>query len=407
MHVINSSQILLFCVDSQLPGELDRALAAQGGARPVVHQATELRQAAEAIRSRRPQVALIEMTGDMHQVRAFGEEVAAASPETAVVGVFRPEVFGPDVSESAILIEAIRCGVRDFLRRPISSSDMEVLLDRLVSKSDRQARQLGQIVGIISNKGGVGKSTLSVNTAAGLARRHPGRVLLLDASLQMGVCASMLDLKPSLTISDALRQRERLDETLIRELATPHACGLHLLAAPNNAVEGAEIDDELLSRVLTLARRAYDFVVVDTFPMVDKVSMTILDLSDRVYVVLENVVPTVLCGVKLIELLNELNFDASKQRVVLNRYTQRAGNLRPIDVARRLGRNIDHILPLHASVQAAANTGRPFVLKASRFSSLGRRIQNLIREIEAIPVSKSALGAAPTNGQNGKATADA
>ena len=97
-----------------------------------------------------------------------------------------------------------------------------------------------------------------------------------------------------MTLTDAARERDRLDSLLIRQLATVHSSGLHLLAAPNDAVEGAEIDDDLMSRVLTLSRQAYDFVVVDTFPLFDSVVMAVIDASDLSYIVLENVVPALL-----------------------------------------------------------------------------------------------------------------
>jgi pilus assembly protein CpaE len=60
-----------------------------------------------------------------------------------------------------------------------------------------------------------------------------------------------------------VREQHRLDETLLRQLATVHASGLHLLAAPGDAVGAAEVTDEAMSRVLTLARRAYAYVLVD------------------------------------------------------------------------------------------------------------------------------------------------
>ena len=44
-----------------------------------------------------------------------------------------------------------------------------------------------------------------------------------------------------------------LDETLLRQIAAVHSSGLHLLAAPAGAVEAAEIDDEAVARLLTLA----------------------------------------------------------------------------------------------------------------------------------------------------------
>ena len=186
---------------------------------------------------------------------------------------------------------------------------------------------------------------MAVNAACGLALRHPDRVLLVDLSIQMGVCASMLDLRPPATIIDAVRQRDRLDETLLRQIAAVHSSGLHLLAAPAGAVEAAEIDDEAVARLLTLARRTYDFVIVDTFPMLDRVMIAVLDFSDRVYVVLENVVPTLQGAVKFVKLLDGLGVGRERQRIVLNRQTSLPGSLPPADVARHLGREVNHVLP--------------------------------------------------------------
>jgi pilus assembly protein CpaE len=272
----------------------------------------------------------------------------------------------------------------------MSRNDVGELLSRLGEQPGRRTERAGRIISMISNKGGVGKSTLAVNAAAGLAMHHPDRVLLVDVSLQMGVCSSMLDLQPKTTLSDAYRQLDRLDEMLLRQLTTQHASGLHLLAAPDRAVEGIKIDDDTISRVLTLARRAYDFVIVDTFPMLDRVMMSVLDLSDMSYLIIENVVPTVLSGAKLMELLDSMGFDPAQQRVVLNRYARRPGSLRPMDVAQRLKRNIDHIFPFHNRVVQAANTGRPFALDVTRLSSLGRRTRNFIQGINQLaqhPVS--------------------
>jgi Flp pilus assembly CpaE family ATPase len=87
------------------------------------------------------------------------------------------------------------------------------LFERIGARPPSKAPSLGRIVAFESNKGGVGKSTLAVNIACGLAERHPDRVLLVDASFQMGACASMLDLQPPTSMADAHRERQRLDTT--------------------------------------------------------------------------------------------------------------------------------------------------------------------------------------------------
>src|SRR5262249_29585563 len=155
------------------------------------------------------------------------------------------------------IIELLRADVQDFLRRPLSATELRAVFDRLFARpAAAPSGDRGRVVSFVSNKGGVGKSTLAVNVACGLALRHPDEVLLIDTSLQIGTCAVMLDLKPSASIVDAVRERDRLDATLLRNLTLKHGTGLRLLAAPADALEASEVDDAALARVLNLARRS-------------------------------------------------------------------------------------------------------------------------------------------------------
>ncbi len=377
----NPLHILIVSSDARLRDECAAAVAPVVGT-PVVHYVPDFRRGVEAARSRRPALVLAEMTPDLGPLRAFADELAAAAPETRLVGAFKPEIFAHEISESAVLIEALRSGVCDFLRRPLSAVDLGQLLDRMFRQAAATTKRLGKVAAFMSNKGGVGKSTLAVNAAVGLAARYPGRVLLVDASLQMGVCAAMLDVHPGLSLVDAAREHARLDEMLLEQLAIPHTSGLHLLAAPADAVEGAEVTEDTISRVLSIARRAYDYVIVDTFPMFDRVVMAVLDQTDEAYIVLENVVPTVLGVDKFLKLLDSVGFPADKQRIVLNRYSRRQGSLRPADTEERLDRDVDLIVPFDRQIIAAANLGRPFISGRRPFSRAARRLRRLVMEVE-------------------------
>ena len=398
-----ATQLLVLTADSKLQDEIRSAVRGLGDRAPVVHFEREMRAAVEAIRSRLPAVVLTEMGSNLGTLKALSQDIRAVSPQTILAAVIGAELQG-DAVESSLLIEALRLGVKDFLRRPVSGRELDQLLHRAQQPaSPASGNKAGAVVSFISNKGGVGKSTLAINTACGLALRHTGDVLLIDASLQMGVAASTLDLRPEATLTDAVRERDRLDETMLRQLAVPHHSGLSLLAAPNSAVEAAEIDDEAISRIITLARRTFRYVIVDTFPLLDGVVIAILDLSDRAYIVLENVVPTLLGGVKLVELLAGLGYPPEGQRVLLNRYTSIAGSLRPEDVATRLGRSVDLVLPYDKNVLMAANTGRPYALSPSRFFGFGPSLKELIADVEGLTLAPRppAEPVPVANGHNG------
>lgn len=379
-----SPLVLVVESGSGLTEEVESGLRRLAGVRFRCRTAREFHSAVELARQLQPDGCVLELTDDLPRLRSLSAELQAVAPRMKLVAAFRSEDFPPETSESVLMIQAIRAGIQDFLRRPIALQDLSELFERIARQRVASAAALGTLVSFVSNKGGVGKSTMSVNAAVGVAMRRPERVLLVDCSLQMGVCAMLLDLRPATTLHDALRQRDRLDETLLRQLAAPHDSGLDLMAAPATAAQAAEIDAAFIAQLLTLARRAYDIVIVDTFPMLDGIVMAALDLSSRAYVVLENVVPTLIGGAAFIQLLKQLGFGPEVVRVVLNQYTTAAGNPSLADTERRLELPVDFIIPSHRKIQAAANLGRPFILSANRWWQPGKGMLSLVNDIDSL-----------------------
>ncbi len=375
-----SAAVLIFSEDSKLRDEVGSALRPLGEEEPRYRFVSDTNHLFEALRTQAISIVLAEFPQQPKELNSLVRQIQAAAPETAVAAIIRPEGFPDNVSESAVLIDAMRSGVCDFLRRPLSTADLRRLLEMrrlqrsasLITKKPR-----GRVVTFVSNKGGVGKSTLATNCAVLAARRKAGSVLLIDGSLQMGVAAALLDLRPAATLTDLARESERLDATMIRQSAAVHSSGLHLLAAPADAVEAMEVDDLLMARLITLARQTYDLVVVDTFPMFDRVVIATLDLSDHAYVILENVVPTLLGGIKLLDVLGRIGYPPERQSVVVNRFQRVGGALSLDDVAQRLGREIEHVLPFDKRVMAAANTGDPVAMHTVRFGGFSRSLQRL------------------------------
>ncbi|MBI5363317.1 MAG: AAA family ATPase [Planctomycetes bacterium] len=376
-------QILVVGSDPLLRGEIEAAVASLRRWRPVLHFVQSSRQAIEAARNRRPDIVCVQIEADPRSLKTFAEEIGAVAPGTAVVALYRPENLGFGENEHQIIIEAMRAQVQDFLRRPLTVPEMQQLLDRLLRRPAEQKKEMGKVISIVSNKGGVGKSTVSVSVACALAKRlPPGKVLLIDASLHLGSCAPMLDLTPSTGLASAAREKARLDETLVRKLAVRHECGLDLLAAPIDAVDAADIDDEAMSRTITLARRSYDYVLVDTFPMLDGLIMAVLDLSDRAYVVVQNTVPNVVGAARLLPVLEHLGFPKERTRVILNNNFEKApGTLSIADVEGRLDRAVDHELPYQKKLITALNTGQPYVLHATQLFGFGKAIKGVVDDL--------------------------
>ena len=394
-HSDQSLRVLVVGSDRSLEEEFRSALARVPDRQGVVYYAGTDREAVEVATRRQPTFILMEIDRDVSEVAALSKDLQDLLPEAAIAGAFRPDRLEPGHSEGATIIELLRAQVRDFLRRPLSATELRAVLDRLFSR--RPAAPVvaqGRVATFLSNKGGVGKSTLAVNVATGLALRHPDDVLLIDASLQTGTCAMLLDLKPSTSIVDAVRERERLDKTLLRHLTLRHGSGLRLLAAPVDALEGAEVDDEAISRIVNMARRSFKYVVIDTFPALDSVLMTLLDVTDVACVVVQGMAPAVAGVARLLPVLEGLGLQASRQRLVLNyNFKPFLGNLRPSDIADRLQRTIDFVVPYEHRVLASMNTGSPHVLHARRWERFGRTINSRVDALDVLPAGDAAESA--------------
>ncbi|NOT25875.1 MAG: AAA family ATPase [Acidobacteria bacterium] len=402
-------RVLIVGSDPSLEDEFRVALSGIADTHGVLHFAETYRQALEIGRARQPRLIVIDVDRDVADIAGVSKELLEAVPGASVVAAFKLDQLEQNASESATIIELLRAQVRDFIRRPLSATELRVILDRLFSRVAPAAEVAqGRVVTFLSNKGGVGRSTLAVNVACGLAVRYPDEVLLIDASLQGGSCAWMLALKPQAGIVDVVRQKDRLDATLLRNLTTKHTSGLRLIAAPADALEGAEVDDEAIARLLSMARRSFRYVIVDTHATLDNVVMTALDLTDIAFVVVQGMAPAVAGVAKLLPVLEGLGLPPSRQRLVLNyNYQPFLGNLRPADIADRLQRTIEYVVPYEKRVLQSMNAGSPQVMQGGWWQRFGKTITELVDDLDGAGGDVAGAEAAPPGGRSrGKLDAD-
>ncbi len=136
---------------------------------------------------------------------------------------------------------------------------------------------MAKIFCVANQKGGVGKTTTTVNLSAGLAKVGQ-RVLMVDLDPQgnatMGSGVNKRDLP--LTVYDVLLESASVAEAAVRS----EACGYHVLGA-NRELAGAEVElvelerrEKRLKEALAAVDADYDFVLIDCPP-----SLSLLTLN--------------------------------------------------------------------------------------------------------------------------------
>lgn len=139
-----------------------------------------------------------------------------------------------------------------------------------------------RITAVTSGKGGVGKTFLSANLAAALARQGE-RVLVLDADLGLANLDVVLNLFPKITLHDVFTGKHTLDEAIL-----PAPGGFWVLLAGSGMVEYSrltpEVRDQLLGVIQTVSPR-YDHIILDTGAGISDVVLFTVSLADDVLVV--------------------------------------------------------------------------------------------------------------------------
>ena len=143
-------------------------------------------------------------------------------------------------------------------------------------------KPMGKVLAITSGKGGVGKTFVSANLAAALARRGL-RVLVLDADLGLANLDVVLNLYPKLTLHDVFTGKAKLDEAIIKAPG-----GFSVLLAGSGMVEYSrltpEVRDEFLRVMESLVPR-YDVVLLDTGAGISDVVLFAVSLASEVLLV--------------------------------------------------------------------------------------------------------------------------
>lgn len=283
-----SNPILICARDPSLRDELERALT--GAGYPIATVASPA-DAVAAMRGRTYDLIVAEglaASGAISSLRTSGNN-----------GVIPVLVVAPahDVEARIAFLEA---GADDVIAGGFAHSELEgrvmAQLIRTGKVSPEASRTASaELIAFFSPKGGVGTTTLAVNTAVLLAggatpapaTRTPepqlptSRVLLVDLDLQFGQVATHLNLTPRYGIDGFASDEPALsDPELARQYLTPHSSGLMVLAAPVRPEADARVGVDHLERMLELLRPSFDHIVVDLGSRLDARSIWILEQSD-------------------------------------------------------------------------------------------------------------------------------
>jgi pilus assembly protein CpaE len=335
-----------------LMSELEEILAAQQGFHLIKHD-----------QHRVSDLLILEMEEDRGKTFAQIQAIVTTSPST--------EIFLTSAqTDSAVLLEALRAGVKEFIPQPIQRAELEDALTRFKERhKERKPATVkrGKMITVIGSKGGVGTTTIAVNLAVSLRQANPDRsVVLVDLNPQFGDAALFLDVAPTHTMGDVAKNLARLDETFLMSILYKHSSGLHVLPSVDAVEEIGMLTPEAVEKTLELLQTMFDYIVIDSGDSLADTTLATLNISPTVFLVGTLTLPVLRNTKRLLTILAHLNYPVDHINIIVNRYEKHT-EVSVKDMEEVLGRKASWIIPNdYFTTMNAINKGQPLSTIAGR-----------------------------------------
>jgi pilus assembly protein CpaE len=343
----------------------------------------ELTELVKTASSRQPDLVLLtgfEGDGYLHKVL---ESLCLALPK-ATVAIYQSQV------STGQLMDMMRVGVRDVLT-DCQPPTVRQTLARAQSHLQNSQPFKSKVIGVITSKDGDWGSCVSANLGYCLAETSHARVLLIDLGLPFGdldmYLTNQTDMKDLVDVS---AETDRMDSALLDSMVHQLAPNLHLIVSPTSFEKVLRVQPEQIRRLIDIASRHYNYVVLDMGTALDQLCLSVLNQMDDVYLVASSILPSIRRVSQILKLLNTLDFDPDKVSVVVNRFDEQ-GPISRQEMEKVIGKPIRcHLALEHAGMQNSLLTGKA-IMELLPDSKFAQAIRDWTSQITGTPIHKKSL----------------
>jgi len=282
---------------------------------------------------------ILEIRPDLPKSLDRLKQIRASHPDLPIIAAIR--------DANLTLVRALlKQGVRDVVALPLAQSDLAAIIAEVCSELDAEKAaevEQGQLISVLKSIGGVGATTVATHLAGELAANNRGKgVCLIDLDLQFGNAGAYLGLSSQLSIADLIAAGSRIDRELLRSVVSKADSGLNVIAAPMDIMPLESANAEQMLRIIEFAREEYDHVILDLPTNWTNWSLSLVALSDVVFLVAELSVASLRQAKRQLQLLANQDIVGANIHVIANRVEKKMfRTINLDDAAQALGHSIE------------------------------------------------------------------
>jgi len=299
-------------------------------------------------------------------------------PEVAIVDLMMPGMNGfqvvhrlrenPATADISIMVLSARAQLVDrdaamaahadvYLAKPVSPAELLQAVKDLLVKHSQATLPPNLLMTLFSLRGGVGTTTIAVNTA--LALQQAGRqVCLVDLCVKSGHVAMQLRLKAQITWAEVLPQVNNLSLEATKQILLRHASGVWVLPSPFLPMPPPS--GEAIARLLGILKPGFGATIVDLGALGEG-GRAALAASDLVLTILSPEVASLQTCAATLRTLRALNVPDEKIVLAVNNVAPRFG-LSTSALEKALGRSLCVNLPYDEAQAHALGQGSPLIV---------------------------------------------
>ncbi len=275
---------------------------------------------------------------------------------------------------------ALDAGATDYLPKSTAPDSLVNRIEELLPALTNSVTE--SVIGVFSLRGGVGATTLAVNLSVALKLTTKStNIALVDLVVQGGHAAVMLGMRPSSSVAQVLASSKEssISPGALKPHFMKHSSGIELLASPPSFTDNTPASDGL-ENIVKSAQATFPVVVLDVPHILSPNFTPILQMLDKLILVLTTDMPSLQSTVMALQGLNKLGLTDDKITLVVNNITPAVG-LTPETLQKALKRPIFTAIPFEAAMLKAVNSGTPLVLsqpQSPATSAIGQLARTLL-----------------------------